>query len=159
MSGPQRTIGPEPSPDDFEIEMRDLEMRNPRLAEIMTELIEEGRVVDSGRRTFENGRWQIVWVGGRVEEDAPLVAISCRLRQFVGVREMIIIPKIRKLNRGRPKSVLRLRRQLTGDHDTIDNGQNKRAHGTRAPAETQDATEPLNPCHANSHSLTASPGY
>ena len=62
MSGPQRMIGPEPSPDDFEIEMRHLEMRNPRLAEIMTELIEEGSVVDSGRRRFENGRWQIVWV-------------------------------------------------------------------------------------------------
>ena len=33
---------------------------------------------------------------------------------------MIIIPKIRKLNRGRPNLVLRLRRQLTGDHDTVD---------------------------------------
>jgi hypothetical protein len=45
MSEPQRTIGPEPSADDFEIEMRNLELRNPRLAETMRELIEEGRIV------------------------------------------------------------------------------------------------------------------
>ena len=62
LSGPQRTIGPEPSADDFEIEMRDLEMRDPMLAQIITEFIEEGRIVDSGRRTFAYGRWWIVWV-------------------------------------------------------------------------------------------------
>jgi hypothetical protein len=33
---------------------------------------------------------------------------------------MIIIPKIRKFNRGRPNSVLRRRRQYFGDFDTID---------------------------------------
>ncbi len=35
-------------------------------------------------------------------------------------KEMIIIPKIRKFNRGRPNSVLRRRRQYFGDFDTID---------------------------------------
>ena len=62
MSAPQRTIGPEPSADDVEIEMRDLEMCDPTLAQILTEFIEEGRIVDSGRRTFAKGRWWIVWV-------------------------------------------------------------------------------------------------
>ncbi len=33
---------------------------------------------------------------------------------------MILIPKIRKLNRGRPNSVLRRHRQLFGDFNTID---------------------------------------
>jgi predicted DNA-binding transcriptional regulator AlpA len=33
---------------------------------------------------------------------------------------MLVIPKIRTLNRGRPNSVLRGRRRLSGDLDTID---------------------------------------
>jgi hypothetical protein len=54
-------VGPEPSPDDFEIEMRLLAKRNPKRAEMMRELAEEGRIVDVGVRRFLNGRWQIVW--------------------------------------------------------------------------------------------------
>ena len=38
-----RKVGPEPSDDEIEIEMRDLEMRNPELAQAIAELIEEGR--------------------------------------------------------------------------------------------------------------------
>ena len=62
MSDNQRKVGPEPSDDDIEIEMWNLEMRNPELAQAMAELIEEGLIVDTGCRKFQNGRWQIVWV-------------------------------------------------------------------------------------------------
>lgn len=62
MSDTQGKVGPEPSDDDIEVEMRNLEMRNPELAQAMAELFEEGLIVDTGRRKFQNGRWQIVWV-------------------------------------------------------------------------------------------------
>ena len=61
MSFKEGSVGPEPSPDDFEIEMRLLAKRNPELAEVMRELVEQGRVVDVGIRRFQNGRWQIVF--------------------------------------------------------------------------------------------------
>jgi len=57
-----RSVGSEPSDDDIEIEMRDLEGSDPTLAQVMRRLIKEGRLVDTGERKFQNGRWQIVWV-------------------------------------------------------------------------------------------------
>jgi hypothetical protein len=62
MSTKLRKIGPEPSPDDVEIELANLEMTNPRVAQGLAKCIEMGLVVDSGRRGFQNGEWQIVWV-------------------------------------------------------------------------------------------------
>ena len=62
MSNIQGKVGPEPSDNDIEIEMRDLEGSDPGLAQVMRELINAGRLVDTGERKFENGRWQIVWI-------------------------------------------------------------------------------------------------
>jgi predicted DNA-binding transcriptional regulator AlpA len=45
--------------------------------------------------------------------------LSCHTALSDQVKEMII-PKIRKFNRGRPNSLLRRQRQYFGDYDTID---------------------------------------
>lgn len=58
----KKRLGQNPQQTALKSKMRNLEMRNPRLAEAMKNLIEEGRIVDVGNRRFENGRWQIAWV-------------------------------------------------------------------------------------------------
>jgi hypothetical protein len=68
------TIGPEPLDEDIEMEMRDLETRNPELAQIMRKLIKERRIEDSGNRKFQNGRWQIVWVPAEGAKKSPMEA-------------------------------------------------------------------------------------
>ena len=46
----------------------DLDGGNPEINQAMAELVEQGLIVDSGRRKFQSGKWRIVWVAVPPEE-------------------------------------------------------------------------------------------
>ena len=53
---------------------------NTEIEQALSELVDMGLIMDSGRRKFQNGRWQIVWVAVPLKQSNNCISLKERMR-------------------------------------------------------------------------------